>query len=560
MKYCLAAKLRVILGFLTLVTASFQLQAATDTPDGERLQELLYGEALFHSHQQDYLKAISRLELAEVQGLLPSSAEDARLLLARMKLAYGMHLEAGFDLHVLLGEDVPAPVRNRAWYELARAFSHKGYNEAAAEALENIQGELPAELIGDHQLLRATVLMTLNRNLEAAQGLAEWRGAPELAAYAHYNRGIALVRAGDYSQVVPSLEMAVKMPARGEELLALRDKARLALGYALAREENYKQARKQLQAVRGQGPFSNRALLALGWIDYKQGRSESALVSWTELRGRSPTDPAVLETLLVVPAVHREMNSMQTAARDYEEAMNVYTNELRQLQKTRESVESGEAIKLLLQKSSGTGPAERGSSDQVNTRLFGPLLASRGFLETLQGHSELQAMLNEVNRGLGEIDSLPRNSTLADPLAEPPESQPAQTPMTGESKLPQQARASRAGDTEQWESNWVRKDGGQTEHPPPGIPSLPEIESPAQRTLKPLPERKQPSRPSISNYISEPPSPVLTGLPDSTVFYLPSSGEFFGKPDSGDFLRRPGEQKEEDYAYPGSGTQKTRHR
>ena len=98
---------------------------AADQED-ERLQQLLYGEALFHSHQQDYLTAITRLQLAEEQGLLPPASDDARLLLARLKLAYGLHVEAGFDFHALLGKDVPEPVSNRAWYELARTFSRKG--------------------------------------------------------------------------------------------------------------------------------------------------------------------------------------------------------------------------------------------------------------------------------------------------------------------------------------------------------------------------------------------------------------------------------------------------
>ena len=52
---------------------------------------------------------------------MPPASDEARLLLARMKLAYGLHLEAGFDLHALLDETVAPPVRNRAWYELARA-------------------------------------------------------------------------------------------------------------------------------------------------------------------------------------------------------------------------------------------------------------------------------------------------------------------------------------------------------------------------------------------------------------------------------------------------------
>jgi tetratricopeptide (TPR) repeat protein len=536
------------------------LPATDEAQDTGRLQELLYGEALFHSRQQDYLSAISRLQLAEAQGLLPPSSDDARLLLARMKLAYGMHLEAGFDLHALLDEGVPPRVRNRAWYELARTYSHKGYNKAAAEALAYVQGELPADIVGDHQLLLATVLMSLNRNREAARELAQWRGAPELAAYAHYNRGIALVRAGDYQQVTPALEKAVEIPARGEELLALRDKARLALGYSFAREEEYKRARKQLEAVRQQGPFANRALLALGWIAYKQGHGESALISWTELRGRSPTDPAVLETLLVVPAVHRELDAMQTATRDYEAAMTAYSSELDQLHDARESVQTGEAVEQLLQSASRSGRYADSEASQGATRFLGSLLASRNFTETLQGHSELHAMLDNVDQGLREIDSLRKAKTPADQADQPAGSPSLQRPdETRESARPHQEQrvpGASAGDA-RWQREWVQRDGEPIDHPAAKIPQLPEIELPSQRTLKPFPERELPSRPSISNYIREPPSPEITGMPDGEILWLPNSGEFFEKPESGEFFRRPGEEEEEDYAYPDLVPQKS---
>ena len=539
-----------LLQCLSLVVVSINLSAATAQQDAARLQELLYGEAVFHSQQQDYLAAISRLQMSEAQGLLPSSSGEAGLLLARMKLAYGMHLEAGFDLHALLGEDVPPPVKNRAWYELGRTFSHKGYHQAAAEALANIHGEIPADIIGNYQLLRATVLMALDRNEEAARELAQWRGAPELAAYAHYNRGIALVRAGDYAQVVPSLEMAVKIPARGEELLALRDKARLALGYAFAREEDYKRARKQLQAVRSQGPFSNRALLALGWLDYKQGRSESALAAWTELQGRSPTDPAVLETLLVVPAVHRELDALQAATRDYEAAVAAYNNELKQLHGARESVQKGGAVEQLLQSDGGSGPLTDGTNNQQAARFLGPLLASRNFAQMHQSHSELRAMLDNMDKGLREIDSLPKGNPAerrAKPLPGSPLSQPH---SEHDSALPPPPRATRTSRDPQWQAEWELREGEPKEHSAPRIPQLPEVEAPSQRTVKPFPKRELPSRPAISNYIQEPPSPEISGLPESEILWLPNSGEFFNRPKSGEFFRRPGTELEEDYAYP----------
>jgi tetratricopeptide (TPR) repeat protein len=548
-------KLRGLIMMLLCAAVGVTLPATAADQDDERLQQLLYGEALFLSHQQDYLSAISRLQLAEEQGLMPPASDDARLLLARMKLAYGLHVEAGFDFHALLGKDVPDAVRNRAWYELARTFSNKGYYEAAAEALEHVQGEVPADIVGDYQLLQATVLMSLNQNREAAQVLERWQGEPALAAYAHYNRGIALVRAGEHLQAVPALEQAVDMRAKGEELLALRDKARLSLGYAYARSEDYKQARKQLEAVRPQGPFSNRALLALGWIAHKQGRSESALVSWMELRGRSPTDPAVLETLLVVPAVHRELDALQTATRDYEAAMTTYTSELNRLQDARESVEKGNAVSLLLQNNSSSGQGAAGQTASGETVYFGPLLASRDFQETLQGHGELQSMLHKIDKGLHDIDLLAKAAAPVKegyarpgaPASPAPAGRKSAGSASGHSPIhpQQQGFATRPGDPD-WQQQWDNRQGEPTDLPAPGIPQLPEIELPEDRVLESLPESDFTGLPE-SDFTGLPPEAEfirdMSGaeenwLPDSEILWLPETGRF----------QMP--KGAEDYAYP----------
>jgi tetratricopeptide (TPR) repeat protein len=473
-----------------------------------------------------------------------------------MKLAYGLHIEAGFDFHALLGEDVPEVVRNRAWFELGRTFSHKGYYEAAEEALAHVHGTMPADIAGDYQLLHATVLMSLDQNRRAAQILEHWQGVPTLAAYAYYNRGIALVRAGDHAQAIIALEMAVDMPARGEELLALRDKAHLSLGYAYARTEDYKQARKQLEAVRPEGPFSNRALLALGWIAHKQGRSDSALVSWMELRGRSPTDPAVLETLLVVPAVYRELDAMQTATQDYEAAMATYSNELDHLANARESVQKGDTVSLLLQKDSRGGQEVTGQTDPGETRYLGPLLASRDFQEMLQGHDELQTMLDDVDEGLRNIDRLAkvavppagktdaRTGVALSPTPAARES-PGSTAASPSASPQQQAYAGKAGDP-QWEQQWQDRYGEPAESPAAEIPLLPEIDLPDDRALEPLPEPEFTGLPEPDFSGLPPDSEFMADLPDSEENWLPDS-EILWLPESGKF-HLPGE--EEDYAYP----------
>jgi tetratricopeptide (TPR) repeat protein len=529
---------RIATGLLLLIVAAI-LPVMAAEPDKERLQELLYGEALFLSHQKDYLTAIARLQLAEEQQQ-SSSAIDTRLLLARMKLAYGLHIEAGFDFHALLDDELPDEVRNRAWYELARAFSHKSYYEAAAEALGNIKGKLPRDIAGDYQLLSATVLMALGQNLQAARVLEPWQGEPALVAYADYNRGIALVRAGQHKQALPALQQAVARPAKGEELLALRDKARLSLGYAWAREEDYSQARKQLDKVRVDGPFSNRALLALGWIAQKQGQGEAALVPWTELRGRSPTDPAVLETLLVVPAVQRDLDALQTATRNYEDAVNTYTRELDQVQHARESVRSGNAVSLLLQEDESVTRAR-----SKDTRYFGSLLASRDFQEMLHGHDDLQSILDNVDKGLQNIEELSRSLATAggastgsgsSPITRLQGEKQAGLKAGGDSRSTQAYRLGRAGNqiTPGKPQQWEHREGDAMDLPATGIPQLPEIELPADQIVKSLPEPEFTGLPE-SGFSGLPPEPVyikdMSGaeenwLPDSDIVWLPETGRF----------------------------------
>ena len=556
---------RLIAVAVSIISAVLLLTLAASAPllaaeqDSARLQQLLYGEALFLSRQQDYLTAITRLQQAEDRQQQSASSIEARLLLARLKLAYGLHVEAGFDFHALLDESLPAAERNSAWYELAQAFSHKGYYEAAAEALANIKGDIPADIAGDYQLLYARVLIALEQNLQAAAVLEPWQGAPALAAYADYNRGVALVRAGQHAQALAALQQAVARPAKGEELLALRDKARLSLGYAYARAEDYKQARKQLEKVRPDGPFSNRALLALGWIAQKQGQGEAALVPWTELRGRSPTDPSVLETLLVVPAVQRDLDALQTATRNYEDAVSTYTRELEQVQRARESVRSGAAVPLLLDKDETTVP-----SRPEETRYFGPLLASRDFQEMLHGHEDLQSMLNRVDKGLQNVEKMSKSVAAADAAPAgtgskrqsllPGAPQPGGTARGGSqsSQLYRQGRAGRDAVPGQ-QQQWAHRESEATDLPGTGIPVLPEIELPAERAVKSLPEPEFSGLPE-SEFTGLPPDPVyikdMSGaeenwLPDSEIAWLPETGRF----------RMPSDG-EEDYAYPDAVTKK----
>jgi predicted Zn-dependent protease len=207
-RLCLGSR---CLAVLLLLPADHMVLAADSAGHPEQVQKLIYGEILFHARQQEYAAAITELLLAYEQGTLPPVSDETKVLLARLKLAYGLDVEAGFALHDLQAEGLPGPVSNRAWYELARTFFQKGYVNAAQEALEQIRGALPEDVRGEHQLLVAQVLMAQEKNEQAARSLEHWRGAPEMAGFAYYNRGIALVRSGKYAQAIAALKQVAAM-------------------------------------------------------------------------------------------------------------------------------------------------------------------------------------------------------------------------------------------------------------------------------------------------------------------------------------------------------------
>jgi len=533
--------------------------AAPSAPESSRVAELLEGEARFYATQQDHLAAISRLQLAREQGLLSPEDDAARLLLARLKLAYGLQLEAGFELHAILGDQVPPPVRNALWYELASALYERGYVLVAAEVLSNVKGDPIGPAAGEIQLLQANVLMSLDRNREAAQALAEWHGEADAAGYGHYNRGIALIRAGDYQQAADALQQAVAEPAPTDELKALRDKARLSLGYVYARLDDYGRARRRLQAIAHDSLFSSRALLALGWIDYQRGRRESALASWLELREQSADDPAVLETILVIPALYAELDALPAASDDYRAAIATYRSQLKSVLDARRAVLSDGTMSQLLQHGQDIEPATAENPDdaQASLRYLAPLLASREFEETAQNYGELRSLLSAIERSLRQIE------TLAEQVAEPHTGaavghsptirEPAASEAVGQDHQPASPPRSVA-ETGEEPSVVVRQmvpvpgDGGEGQRSD-AIPQLPEVMAPDRRAVKPLPQSTFSGMPQsdfsglppAADFIKEPPDPEITGLPRSEVLWLPKSGEFF---------RRPGQEPVDDYAYP----------
>lgn len=517
------AAVRLLWGMLPLCGP-----AISDGEAGNRLQQLLAGEARFHYYQQDYFTAITKLHRArEAADGQPVSAET-QVLMARLQLAYGLNTQAAAALDAIAREDATAAA-DLAWFELARSFYRKGQPEAALNALSGIQGQVPAETDGELQLLHAHVLSALGRYSDAARVLSKQRGPAELAPYRNYNLGIAAWRAGDHSTAIDALQRVATLSAAGEELLALRDKSNLTLGYILLQREQLDQSRKQLEKVRLEGPFSNQALLITGVVAQMQGRSEEALAAWSVLRERLPADPAVQESLLAAPYLQRQLQSPQAAAGLYEQAVASLSGELGRLDSALKSVQQGETVSRLLDqggRQSIAGPA---------SRYLEELLVSRAFQRTSRGHSDMRSMLDSVDRGLESIGQLQqaiqphRDAAAGQAKPRPGRASPGEpASQPGAVKKVVAAPKSAAGSDQDIAAWQGAQEGGGSDR---GIPLLPEAKLPPEQALEQLPGSGAAGLPSAAEDIGLPAAPVDVGLPSGgDALGLPLAPEDIGLP------------------------------
>ncbi|MGH8243179.1 MAG: tetratricopeptide repeat protein, partial [Steroidobacteraceae bacterium] len=267
-----------------------------------KVQDLHYGDVLFHFYQQDYFDSLVRLAGYRDQGRLDAHARDAELLRGGLYLSLGQHREAREIFERLLSDPAtPQPVRDQAWYYLGKVLYAAGLFEESDRALRQSAGSLPEELEAERRLLIAQGLLYRQRYEQAIAELSNWQGPRYWLLYGQFNLGVALVRAGQPERGLALLDAVGSLETKWPELMALRDKANLAIGYARLQAGEPAAARLALERVRLAGLQSSKALLGAGWADAAAKQYESALLPWQELQGRDLLDAAVQESYLAVP-------------------------------------------------------------------------------------------------------------------------------------------------------------------------------------------------------------------------------------------------------------------
>lgn len=366
-----------------------------------------FGEVLFFFFQERYFSALSQLMVAQHFGRVPHHDQEAELLRGGMLLSYGLDQEAGRIFQALIDAGAPPPVRDRAWFYLAKIRYQRGYIDEAEYAIARVRGPLPGDLEDERLVLHAALLMRRKQYGEAILMLRRTSSRSGWAAYGRYNLGVALIQAGRPDGGVALLDELGRSPARGEELEALRDKANVALAYALLRSGAPTRAEPYLERVRLDGLMSNKALLGLGWAHAAYSDYEHALVPWTELADRSTTDMAVQESLLAVPFAFGKLGAYRQSLERYERALDAYTREIARLDEAIAAIRRGALVENILRDNPGEESGwfwrVRRLPDTPEGRYLMELLAGNEFQEGLKNYRDLQFLLHQLDVWAGSM-------------------------------------------------------------------------------------------------------------------------------------------------------------
>jgi len=360
-----------------------------------RVEDLEYGQALFHYFQQQELAAITRLMIAEQSPRTRRQRDESSLLLADLYYGYGLYNESRDLFARLLTSKVSDSVQNRIWFNLGRLRYEQGYLEQASDLLARINDRLPDHIEAERKYLMTNLYLAERRYGEAADLSNQIDSNSAWKTYARYNLAVSLIEDANYEQGRSLLEKIGTMPVSAAtttaEMLALRDQANLSLGLKQLRMNRNRQALDSLSRVRLEGPLSHEALLASGWAWQRLQQPDKALLPWRLLLRRNAVDVATQEAILAIPSSYAALGKDRLALQHFEIAARQFDAQLILLDDAVESIENDGLIAALRENAllfDRSSLQQLPPSSKVTAQLH-LLLASSGFQREIRRYQQL---------------------------------------------------------------------------------------------------------------------------------------------------------------------------
>lgn len=360
---------------------------------GATVNNLQYGDALFHFYQQHYFSAISQLLVARKNKPILNQQDDPELLLGGLYLYYGLHNNATNIFNKLLQNNVSETVQDKAWFNIGKMQYLGRQYDSAVNSLSKIGDNLPANRSAERYNILSNIFLKTNQLNNAQELVSKLSDQPDWKAYTEFNIGVSLIKNSEADKGIKFLNNVTNIETDDNELKALRDKAHIALGYNYIQNNQPDQAIQQLGRVRLEGPLSAKALLGLGWAQQQKNQLQQALIPWLELWKRHTLDTAVQESLIAVPYTLEKLEKHQLALQHYKHAIQSYNTELDNIKRIMDHVKSGKLIELLKPENDQEETVKPEYRQQIISPISSPylshILASEDFQRAYKDYIEL---------------------------------------------------------------------------------------------------------------------------------------------------------------------------
>lgn len=426
-------------------------QPGSDSDPRVRSADFLLGGERYYSAATELLQILGDKPAQRLSPSFHRRLADATLNFGITQRAETIYRELAIDRGNALSVA-------RARIQVAEYLYQRGrYRESIAD-LEAVRNSLPKEALLDWQDLMGRALLAQRRYGEAASVLTEIKDAGPQRAFTRYNLGVALVKDGRVAQGLSVLDRVGQIDAADDDELAIRDKANLVLGYHFLRQQQAGTAVNVFQRIRSEGPFSNRALLGLGWAylapaggkqkkvptgddkapsstlktlstigvllrpgfldddiykraglsafrltkasaDEEEGLKR-ALVPWLELIARDPIDPAVQEGFLAIPYTLDRLGAHLQAQQYYEQAIGALEASRKRIDESIYYVKSGRMVSTMVRRTynaeSGWAWELKDLPDAEETYYLQSVIVGNRFQEQLKNYRDALLLVRSL--------------------------------------------------------------------------------------------------------------------------------------------------------------------
>lgn len=388
--------------------------------------------------------------------------------LAESYLAFGMRNRAEQLYRDLALTTTDHLALGRARLKLSEFLYARGYLEEATASLMRMREKLPDPLALQWQDLLARTLMAQDHWEDAIEVLTEMKNGDKQSPYTRYDLAVALINNNRGSEGETILDKLGRITPKTTEEAALRDKANLALGYYFLRKAQGGTAKPIFGRVRVEGPYSNRALLGMGWAelapqgnkqkkadvgdsiepdnplkslatlgillnparvvddpfkrvglrDFKLSNTSSeevinlrrALVPWAELVNRDQMDPAVQEGMLAVPFSLDRIGAHIEAQQFYEKAVGLLEETRQRLDRASQYIRENRMVETIVRRDidaeSGFDWRLRDLPDAPETFYLQSVIAENRYQEALKNYRDLRFLNRNLDGFKARLDQL----------------------------------------------------------------------------------------------------------------------------------------------------------